>query len=498
MKKSFKPAVLPALIASTLMLSACGSSEPTDATATADNSAAKSFSGIITGFGSVFVNGVEFETEQASFEVDDDSNSDQSDLRIGMRVTLRGSVNDDGMTGSAQSIVYENELKGPVSALTQTYDAVDPTLLVSVTLTIFGQQVEVTADTTFDDDYGLTMATLQVGDVLEVSGFSTASGIVATHIEKQKAGSFDETDPVELKGEISEVTANSFLLRGLQVQFDDTTEFDDGLTADALVNGLFVEAKGLFDSTANVLMASKIEATHDQFEDDEDEVEIEGVVSDYDADAQTFMLQGVTVDFSAAVTLSPANLQIADDLKLEVEGDMQNGVLVASKIKQRGQKIKVKAPVASINDIDTADPSISLSLFGGTGNITVRVSGQTEMKDDQGEQDHITLADLNVGDYVEIKAFYDGTAVINAVELERDEMDKIRLQGPLAGFDPVAMTVTLFDQDFDLSQASFSAGDMDVSLSDFYAALVDGQFIKLTDKNADGVIDEVELEHEDD
>ena len=495
MKIPFKPAVLPALIASTLLLSACGGSDTTDDNGdVVSNTASKSTSGIITGFGSIFVNGIEFETDNASFDVDDDSNSDQSALRVGMRVKVKGSVNADGATGTAESVIYQSELKGPVSDLTQTFDSVDPSLLVGVTLMILGQQVEVNADTTFDDDYALTMATLQVGDLLEISGFSSADGILATHIEKQKAEKYDASDKVEIKGDVSQLTATSFDVRGVTINYDGNTQFDDGLTAATLADGLYVEVKGMYDAASNEFTASKIEAGKDRLDENDDDVEIEGMVADFDADAQTFSIQGQLVDFSQSPMMSPSSLQLADDMKVEVEGSIVDGTLVASKIKQRGQKIKVQAMISAINGIDTADPWMTLSLFGGDGNITVRVNTQTEMKDKMGRDESMMLSQLAVGDYVEIKAFYDGTEVINAVELERDSMDKVRLQGPLSGFDEATQTVSMFGQDFDLSQASFQGNDMDMSASEFYAMLADGVFVKLTDKNADGVIDEAELD----
>lgn len=490
----FTKSALPALISSLLILGGCGSSGDSNTGSINTDIASTSTTGIITGFGSIFVNGIEFETSSSSFDVDDDSNSDQSALRIGMRVKVKGTVNKDGLTGSAESVVYQSELKGPVSALTQTFDPLDPTLLASVTLTILGQQVTVNTDTTFDDDYGLMMGSLQLGDVLEISGFSSVDGIIATHIEKQKAGSYDASDRVEIKGEISNPVAGGFEVRGISIVYDSNTSFDDGLTEVDLVEGLYVEVKGTFDVNTNEMTATRIEAGKDRMDDNDNEVEIEGLVADFDATAQTFSVQGQVVDYSQSPLLSPLDLQLANDMKVEVEGTIIEGTLVADKIKQRGQKIKVQALIGSVNDIDSADPSISLSLFGGTENITVRLNQQTEMKDNMSEMD-MMLNQLMVGDFVEVKAFYDGTEVINAIQLERDEMDKVRLQGPLSEFDESLQTLTLFGQSFDVSQAEFQAYENEnLMVSEFYAMLTKGIFIKLTDKEGDGVIDEVELD----
>ena len=73
-------------------------------------------SGSVTGFGSVFVNGVEFETDSATFDVDGDSGT-QDDLAIGMIVRVDGTINEDGVSGIATNISFDDELQGPVSAV---------------------------------------------------------------------------------------------------------------------------------------------------------------------------------------------------------------------------------------------------------------------------------------------------------------------------------------------------------------------------------------------
>jgi hypothetical protein len=66
--------------------------------------------GIITGFGSVFVNGVEFDSSSAAVTIDDNPSS-ESDLRIGMEVTVKS----DGT--AASSITAADDLEGPISSV---------------------------------------------------------------------------------------------------------------------------------------------------------------------------------------------------------------------------------------------------------------------------------------------------------------------------------------------------------------------------------------------
>ncbi|MFV2032331.1 MAG: DUF5666 domain-containing protein, partial [Gammaproteobacteria bacterium] len=141
------------LLTFALVLAGCGSSSSSGETS---NAASR---GVITGFGSVYLNGIKYETGSADMVVDDDENANESDLRVGMIVTVKGSIDPGHISGTASSIVYENELKGPISSIIP--DPVDPT---QKTLIVLAQQVLVNADTRYDG--GLNFDTLATGDVV--------------------------------------------------------------------------------------------------------------------------------------------------------------------------------------------------------------------------------------------------------------------------------------------------------------------------------------------
>ena len=270
--------------------------------------------GVITGFGSVYVNGHKFETDDARFEIDDDAGS-ESDLRLGMVVTVIGSRDDDG--DYAHQIIYDNELKGPVTDI-QIVDG------SRKTLTILGQPVLVSLETKIDDDGGLTYGAIALGDVLEVSGYVSNSQLIATHIELQ-----DNDDEIEIRGMIEKLATDSFEIKGFPVSYGPSTEIDDDV--DALVEGLYVEVEGQLDVAGTTLIAKQIEAEDDGLDDDANEVEIEGLISGYDPDQKTFMLQGQFVDASTA-RLEPSSLLLADDLFVEAEGYIADGVLYADEV----------------------------------------------------------------------------------------------------------------------------------------------------------------------
>ncbi len=481
-------ALLPALISSALLMTGCGggsSSRTSDET--------NLTSGIITGFGSVYVNGIRFNTDDSRFDVDDDNGASQDDLRVGMLVLVDGKINANGLTGTADRIIYENEVEGPVSNV----DNSDP---ANIIITILGRDITVTADTRFDnDDNNLDMTSISVGDLLEVSGYSTDSGIIATHIEQQSDSFIADVTEVEIKGSIDSgsLGANSFTIDGLNIQYDGSTQLDD-IPGNTLSEGLYVEVKGTLNAAGDLLTATEIEAEDDGLDDDADEVYLAGVIYGYDSIAQTFMLQGTTVDFSQAPELEPANLVLANELEVKVEGELVNGILYADEIELHGRKIELDATITDIsaNPADANDITLSFSVFGGSNNISVRVNQQTDMEDDVSSLVPFNPADLVIGDYVELEAFDDGSGVINAIELDRKVAESVELQGPISGYDEVLQTVTMFGQTFDLSNASYEgANDLSIDAATFYAALADGTLVELVDENpADGVIDKAELE----
>jgi len=62
--------------------------------------------GTITGFGSVIVNGITYDTNSATFSIDGSAGT-QSDLAVGDVIVLRGTINDDGTSPTAESVTFD-------------------------------------------------------------------------------------------------------------------------------------------------------------------------------------------------------------------------------------------------------------------------------------------------------------------------------------------------------------------------------------------------------
>jgi FG-GAP-like repeat/Domain of unknown function (DUF5666)/FG-GAP repeat len=201
--------------------------------------------GSITAFGSIFVNGIEYSTSTANIIINGVSNRPESELKLGMAVRVEGSINPDGLTGTATIVEYIGDIEGSI-------DAAPVITGTRGTFRIYGLVVNTDSKTTYDNVASL--AALAGGDVVEVSGFINAndSSFTATRIEKKPV-----FRKVELRGYVSNVTATTFVLGPSLVVNYSAAQLKD-IPPGGLVNGLYVEVKATAQPTNNVLPATRV------------------------------------------------------------------------------------------------------------------------------------------------------------------------------------------------------------------------------------------------
>ena len=105
-----------------------------------DYTAPVTATGVITGFGSVYINGVKFETDQAVVTANGETDTEDA-LEIGMVVTINGNIGADGDGAEASSIEYQASAEGPVTGIN----------LAEKTITLLGQVYFIDDLTEFDD-----------------------------------------------------------------------------------------------------------------------------------------------------------------------------------------------------------------------------------------------------------------------------------------------------------------------------------------------------------
>jgi hypothetical protein len=397
--------------------------------------------GTVTAFGSVFVNGVEFDTNRTSFNVRGTSGAGDTSLSVGMVVRVKGSQDDKGH-GTATEIRYDAEIDGPVAGV--TVDTADATIKH---FKIFGQDVLANATTVFKAEGGgtYTFANLASGDHVEVSGDFNGTVLVASFIEKQAA-----TDlTFEVKGTISGLNATKFVLT-LKGGSTLNVTLDAGVSLPAGVqNGSMVELHGTIPDAAKPqeFLAKRADvADHDEFDgegnaEDEDHADLGGVLT---VTGTTWSIRGTTLKFSSSTQYRPSTLTAAitdgsaAGLRVHVRGKIVDGVFQVDRIRADGRAdgngdLRLEGIVSSMTTDTTAGTTtIKMSFPPALGTINVIVDAHTLLMND----DKVTgtsLKSLVPGvSFIDVHGHLDttGAFIAGALHIE-DKMEGYEVSGPV-------------------------------------------------------------------
>ena len=456
-----------------------GSDSTDDGGSTPPASTTNVSQGQIEGFGSVFVNGVEWETDSVEIEIEGSPGFSESNLQIGMLVKVEGNLDTGGTTGTAATISFDDNLEGPISSITASSTGSAKTLLV------MGQTVIVVNGVTFFDnnDPTFTFASMVVGDVVEVSGSTNFDGsIQATFIEKKAddLAAFLATNDLEIQGVVAGLAGNTFQINCLTIDFTGVTPSDG-----VLANGVLVEVKG------NALAGNTLTATSVEVKpmglgvDDIDEAEVEGFVTNLNTAAQTFAVNGQLVDYATAAFFGGTEAELLNGTKVEAEGPIVSGVLQAEKVEFK-DSIKFEANAATVNV--------------GAGTLTLEdLAGITVVVDDaltELEPAGSTLNDIVIGNEVKIRARDGSGGDIVAIELEilDEPSDRAIIQGTVDSFVSFG-NVTILGVDVNTSTINdddFKDNDTVIGRTAFFNRLAVGDLVKARFRS--GAWEQIEFE----
>lgn len=420
--------------------------------------------GTITAFGSVWVNGVEYDTSNTTFKTDDNPNGGggQDDLRVGMVVRVDGSI----ANKTAATITEDDAVKGLVEQV------IDANRMV-----VMGQTIQIDSTTRFDN--GVVPV---VNDRVEIHGLIAGDGLIsAGYIEKKTTA---PTPPFAVKGIVkSQDTANqTFQVGTLTVQYAGATVGD--MPAGSW-NGLQVDIKGSACGgpapVCGTLVATKVEPAGANVSS-APQAEIEGVVVAVTAN-------GFTIGNQQVVTTTSTRYEggVAADLivgtKVEAEGSISNGVLTATKVSFR-DAVKIEGDVAAVN-------GNTLTIAGLPG-VTVDVTTNTELKD-------VTLGTLAAGQHLRIRGKLGNGNSMIATRLElRSARSDVELQAPVQALTPesslrllgVDISTTAGMQYRDINDAA-------ITRSAFFAAAKVNGLVKANGSLSGGTVtwNELELEN---
>lgn len=387
------------LLAAALALAGCGGGG-----GGGGDTAAVTSSGTITGFGSIYVNGVRYRTDRATVEFDDDGLVGADRLRRGMRVTVKGDRN--GGEYTARRIEFDAELEGALDDVPNNPSIPDASAPKTGSFTVGGFLVETNENTVFDlesrEPQDLT--SLSSGDPVEVSAFATATGFRATRVELEDGpigpGEF------EVEGVISDQNFEpgvSFEILGV------TIDIRDAVVEGELAPGVLVEVEGSLGPDG--VIAAEVEVEDDLFDDAfDDEIELEGVLV---RDGDELFVAGHRVR-------DPDGLLdgVLDGVVVEVEL-----IRIGDRLVVIEAELEVEDTVETEDNVGTVNRD--RDSFTTRLGIEIAPRGPVALEDDVRDDDHqITVAEfllrLLPDDRIEAEGFPSGAGV-TWTEIEREE-----------------------------------------------------------------------------
>lgn len=380
-----------AIAGSALQLSGCGGS--VDLAGLSSGGTGSFTSGTIVGLGSIIVNGIRYDDRQAKI-IGESSNRDA--LKLGMVVSIQGSgTRDSGTPGAplkatASTIRYGSEWRGPIDSVSTG----------SGTFRLLGQTVDVLVATVFDGVTDLAgLAALPDQSLLEVYGYLDPSSghLQATRIELKSSLS-----DYSLSGVVMQKDSSSFTLGTTTIAHGAGTQQPASWDSGSLVHVRLDAAMNAIEITTpaqQVLGDLKL--------DDDDDAEIEGIVTAYSATSTRFAVKGIEIDGAAIQDLAGQGLAIG--VRVEVKGKIKGGLILASQIEVKGSSDDLKDKEieyefhGTLSQLDTLNRRFMLRGY------TIGYEPAT-----------LDGLELHDGLYVEVKAVKSGDG-LQAVEIGQED-----------------------------------------------------------------------------
>lgn len=425
------------------LLGSCGGS----GSGTAAGNGTTVSKGAIERFGSVVINGVEFRVAGATLHLRDDNVNKvlqseaeiRNNLETGMVVTVRGRVDDSGLTGTATEIEFRDALIGRIDDKGADF------------IKVMGQTIFL------DDSTRPLLATLAVNDIVRISGLADdKGGLRATHVKR-----LDNAAEFEVKGFVSGFSGGTMTLllsptatSGLTVDLSNAT-----LPAAGIRDGDFVEVKSAVSPADGVISATRIELEDELKAQENENAELEGFVANLSGSG--FVIGGMQVAFTDATRfVNGVASDLSAGMKVEAEGVIANGILMATKIVFK-DNLRIRAQVTAV---DTG--ASTLTILG----ITVGVPGSAEIREDGNT---VPLAAL-IGRFVDLRGRTgaDGLGVAaSRIQVRNNDPGEAILRGPVSAASAADNTLTIAGILVNAAGAEFKGEEAIITQAQFFAAI---------------------------
>jgi len=466
-----KLSAIAGVVSLSLLLSACDSDDDEDVPLLPNATS----SGVVSGFGSVYVNGLRYVTENSSI-IENGTESSEEALKVGMKVTIKANQ-------SASNDPTAIEVKYIADAIGEIKD-ID---LAASSLTILGQTYLITDASKFE---GVAFNELRENVPVELSAFENANGsFTVTYLTTR-----DDISEQQLIGTVSKLKKleKTFFIGDLAVNYTN-----------ADVQG------GLYDGST-VSIKSDIGLVGSEFI--ADEVNVQGLVLVIGGTLTVagFVENTYDINEGKVIEIDGRNFLLTDESEFG-QGD-EDDLRVGSQVNLIATVIDSDEelpyyPITDIrvelgNDISLegiveATSDQSFTMFGKV----FTVDGYTQYEDDSEQAlRNFNFTDIAIGDRLEVDAFgVDGALISRNIEREETgaiEQDTHEIEGVVddINIDLVSFSVKgiqiLTNEQTDFEDAFVNS----VNQADFLSALVLNDEVEVTFNGDDWVAVDVEVD----
>jgi len=408
--------------------------------------------GAIERFGSVVVNGVEFKVAGATLHLRDDNVDKvlqneaeiQNNLEKGMVISVKGKLDNTGLAGTATEIEFRDALTGKIDDKGVDF------------VKVLGQTI------VLDDNAKLQLAGLAIGDNVRISAIADdQGGLRATHIKRQ-----DNAAEFEVKGFVSGFSGGATMT--LLLSPTATTGLSINLAGAALPaggikNGDFVEVRSATSPANGVITATRIKLEDELKAAENENAEFEGFVANLNGSG--FMLGTTQVTFgNSTVFMNGVAADLVNGMKVEVEGNIVNGALVARKIVFK-DNLRISALVTAV---DTSGSS--LTLLGKS----VTLPSKLEIRENGNALAPAALA----GRFVDLRGRLgaDGLAITaTRIDVKSNDPGEAILRAPVSAASAANNTLTIAGIKVNTTGAEFKGNDAPhsvVAAAQFFNSIV--------------------------
>jgi len=404
-------------------------------------------SGAVTGFGSIIVNGTEFNILDDTTITLNGQPGSEADLRLGQVVTVRGILEPAGTVGSAETITVASNVEGPIDSIELDDDR----------LIVLGQLVLIDEATQFGDT---PVDDLMVGNIVVVSGFADAEGALrATRIEKTR-DAFTDGIEIEATGIISNLVVGNqtFNMNGLIVEYSNAQVIN--VPGNQLADGQLVQVSSSQNVMGLVLFADSVAGQPIGLPGNPgDLAELQGIITRV-IPPNSFEVNGQLVRFTPDTVFERGSAtDVAINVPVEIEGVFNDDGSIQAEEVEFSAGEEIRGVITAV---------ISDTIFEVEGQV-VQITPDTTIRAEAAD-------DFQPGRHVEVSGFFNMNNVLVATEIQFFVEGTVTAVTPDNMFEVDGQSVRLTSGTvFDGGTAADIKVNVPVDVEGFYAT--DGVFV---------------------